>query len=204
MSVFLVIFVGVLLQSKCSIAEDVPEILNNGTSLDTEDNDIAHITCSSRADPPPVIRWEKKGVEVKDRDEGVAILSRSNASLEESHLFVAVTSNERRGEYICIATNEKGISKQAFLITGKSKGLSRVDIAAIGISVGITLFLSLAIGFFLWRGTRNKNLAKRRERIRTISENSAQVNGALIEESQSPPKEGRNGVRKPKKNVTTV
>ena len=97
---------------------DVPEILNNGTSLDTEDNDIAHITCSSRADPPPVIRWVKKGVEVKDRDEGVAILSRSNASLEESHLFVAVTSNERRGEYICIATNEKGISKQAFLITG--------------------------------------------------------------------------------------
>lgn len=97
---------------------DVPKILNNGTSLDTEDNDIAHITCSSRADPPPVIRWEKKGVEVKDGDEGVAILSRSNASLEESHLFVAVTSNERRGEYICIATNGKGISKQAFLITG--------------------------------------------------------------------------------------
>ena len=61
------------------------------------------------------------------------------------------------------------------LFSGKSKGLSRVDIAAIGISVGTTLFLSLAIGFFLWRGTRNKNLAKRRERIRTISENSAQV-----------------------------
>ena len=50
-----------------------------------------------------------------------------------------------------------------------------MDIAAIGISVGITMFLSLAIGFFWWRGTRNKNLAKRRERIRTISENSAQV-----------------------------
>lgn len=31
-----------------------------------------------------------------------------------------------------------------------------------------------------------------------------QVNGALIEESQSPPKEGTNGVRKPKKSVTTV
>lgn len=96
----------------------MPEILNNGTSLDIEDNDIAHIRCASRADPPPVIRWQKKGVEVKDRDEGVAILSRSNSSLEESHLFVAVTSDERRGEYICIATNGKGISKQAFLITG--------------------------------------------------------------------------------------
>ena len=66
------------------------------------------------------------------------------------------------------------------LFSGKSKGLSRVDIAAIGISVGITLFLSLAIGFFLWRGTRNKNLAKRRERIRTISENSAQVGWCYI------------------------
>lgn len=56
---------------------------------------------------------------IKDKDEGLAILSRSNDTLEESHLFVAVTGNERRGEYICVAVNKKGVSKQSFRITGK-------------------------------------------------------------------------------------
>lgn len=94
-----------------------PEILNNGTFLDTKDDDIAHITCASRGEPRPLVRWEKDGMVVKDKDEGIAILSRSNATIEESHLFVAVTS-DRRGEYTCVVTNEKGVSKQSFRIKG--------------------------------------------------------------------------------------
>ena len=96
-----------------------PEILNNGTSLDTQDGDIAHITCIVRGKPRPLVRWEKKGVVIKDKDEGMAILSTSNSSVEESHLFVAVTSGGRRGEYTCVVTNKKGVSKQSFLITGE-------------------------------------------------------------------------------------
>lgn len=96
-----------------------PDILNNGTILQTEDGDIAHITCILRGEPRPLVRWEKEGKVIKDKDEGIAILSRSNDTLEESHLFVAVTSNGRRGEYICVAVNEKGVSKQSFRITGK-------------------------------------------------------------------------------------
>lgn len=96
-----------------------PEILNNGTSLDTEDGDIAHITCTVRGKPRPQVRWEKKGIVIKDKDEGMAILSTGNSSVEESHLFVAVTSGGRRGEYTCVVTNKKGVSKQSFLITGK-------------------------------------------------------------------------------------
>ena len=98
----------------------MPEILNNGTLLDIEDNDIAHITCTTRSELRPVVRWEKEGIVVQDKDKGVAILTRSNGSVEESHLFVAVTGNNRRGEYICVVTNEKGISKQSFRI--KIKG----------------------------------------------------------------------------------
>ena len=95
-----------------------PEILNNGTVFDTGDGDIAHITCMSRGEPRSLVRWEKEGRAVKDKDEGIAVLSRNNGSLQESHLFVAVTSSDRRGEYVCVVTNENGVAKQSFRIKG--------------------------------------------------------------------------------------
>lgn len=101
------------------LAGITPEILNKGTSLDTEDDDIAHFTCTSRGEPRPLVRWEKEGVTVKDKDEGIAILSKSNDSTEESHLFVAVSGNERRGEYVCVVSNEEGVAKQSFNIKRK-------------------------------------------------------------------------------------
>lgn len=201
MFLLLLILAGVLLQKSCAVTEaGVPEILNNGTLLDIEDNDIAHITCATRSELRPVVRWEKEGIVVQDKDKGVAILTRSNGSVEESHLFVAVTGNNRRGEYICVVTNEKGISKQSFRIKikGESTKLSRVDIAAICISVGISLLLLSTIGFFLWRGAKRKRkLLNRRERARRISQCS-QENGALIGDSPDtlPTKEYTNGIRK--------
>ena len=96
-----------------------PEILNNGTSIYTKDDDIAHITCTSRGEPRPLVRWEKEGETVKDKDEGIAILSKTNGSIEESHLFVAVSGNGRRGEYICVVSNKEGVANQSFTITGK-------------------------------------------------------------------------------------
>ena len=104
------------MQQFVSILAGEPEILNNGTAFDTEDGDIAHITCTSRGEPISLVRWEKEGQAVKDKDEGIAILSRNNGSLQESHLFVAVTSNDRRGEYICVVTNENGVAKQSYRI----------------------------------------------------------------------------------------
>ena len=101
------------------LAGAAPKILSNGTFLDTKDDDIAHFTCTSRGKPRPLVRWEKEGVTVKDKDEGIAILSKRNASVEESHLFVAVSGNERRGKYICVASNEGGVAKQSFNIKRK-------------------------------------------------------------------------------------
>ena len=101
------------------LAGVAPKILNNGTYLDTKDDDIAHFTCISRGEPRPLVRWEKEGVTVKDKDEGLAILSKNNASIEESHLFIAVSGNKRRGKYICVASNEEGVAKQSFNIRRK-------------------------------------------------------------------------------------
>lgn len=101
------------------LAGVAPKILNNGTYLDIKDDDIAHFTCTSRGEPRPLVRWEKEGVTVKDKDEGIAILSKSNDNVEESHLFIAVSGNERRGKYICVASNEEGVAKQSFNIRRK-------------------------------------------------------------------------------------
>lgn len=101
------------------LAGVTPEILNNGSSLETKDDDIAHFTCMSRGKPRPVVRWEREGVIIKDQDEGIAILSKRNDTTEESHLFIAVSGNGRRGKYICVASNEKGVVKQSFDIKRK-------------------------------------------------------------------------------------
>ncbi|KAJ7374557.1 hypothetical protein OS493_004895 [Desmophyllum pertusum] len=202
MCVFLVVLFGsVLLQS----VYGTPEILNNGTSLDTKDDDIAHFTCTSRGQPRPLFRWEKEGVTVKDTDEGIAILSRSNDSLEESHLFIAVTGDGRRGDYICVVSTEEGVAKQSFSIKGTSNKLSSLDIAAIGISVGLGVFFVVTIGFLLRRGANKKKQSERRQRARTISQSSCQENGALIADS-TPDEESksRNGIRKSNTCVTTV
>jgi len=211
MFVFLVLLAtGFAPQSDCAVLEGEPEILNNGTVFDTEDGDIAHITCMSRGEPRSLVRWEKEGHAVKDKDEGIAVLSRNNGSLQESHLFVAVTSSDRRGEYVCVVTNENGVAKQSFRIKDNSGKLSTLDISAICISVGISVFFVLAIGIFLWRGARKVKLSKKRQRTRTISQSSAHENGALIGDNTdtTPTKESRNGIknesRKSKTAVTTV
>ncbi|XP_078364974.1 vascular endothelial growth factor receptor 1-like isoform X2 [Oculina patagonica] len=207
MFVFLVALAGsVLLQSVLVVTEGItPEILNNGTALDTKDDDIAHFTCTSRGEPRPLIQWEKEGVAVKDKDEGIAILSKNNGSIEESHLFVAVSGNGRRGEYICVVSNEEGVAKQSFTIKGTSNKLSILDIAAICISVGLGMFFVCAIGFLLRRGAKKIKQSERRHRARTISQSSCQENGALI--GDSPEQENKiviNGIRKSNTCTTSV
>ena len=98
-----------------------PEIIVNGTAVSTKEDDIAHFTCKSRGSPRPFLRWKRHGVTIKDADEGVAVLEKSNSTLEESHLFVAVTDNERRGIYICVARNEEGETTMSFKIGGTYK-----------------------------------------------------------------------------------
>lgn len=210
MFVFLVTLAGItLLQSARVVTKGVtPEILNNGTSLDIKDDDIAHFTCTSRGEPRPLVRWEREGIAVKDKDEGIAILSKSNDSIEESHLFIAVSGNGRRGKYICVASNDEGVAKQSFNIKRETDKLSIIDVAAICISVGLALFFVCAIGFLLRRGVNKIKQSERRHRARTISQSSSscQENGALLTDL-SPDKltnESRNGTRHSKTLTTSV
>lgn len=59
----------------------------------------------------------------------------------------------------------------------KARKLSTLDIAAILISIGITLFFMIAIGFLLWRARKKVKGSEKRQRARTISQSSAQVSG---------------------------
>lgn len=195
-----------MLQSVCVVCKGIPEIVSNGTSVSTKDDDIAHFTCTSRGEPRPLLRWERNGATVKDSDEGVAILSKSNASLEESHLFIAVTGSGRRGNYICVATNEEGVAKQSFTIVSYSRKLSSTDIAAIGISIGLALFFVLAIAFLMRRGAKKIKQSDKRQRARTISQSSTQAEDQEALMANSTPdknRECRNGIRKASLSCTT-
>lgn len=61
------------------------------------------------------------------------------------------------------------------LLTETSGGLSSQGVAAICLSVGISLLFVLAIGFFLRRGKRKIKHSKQRQRARTLSQCSLQV-----------------------------
>lgn len=164
---------AVLLQPICVVSKGIPEIISNGTAVSTKEDDIAHFTCTSRGDPSPFLRWERDGVTIKDTDEGVAVLKKSNATLEESHLFVAVTDSERRGNYICVARNAEGEVKMTFTIDEYlQEGLTSTDKAAIGISIGLTSFFVISIAILLKRGSNQMKKSDRRQRARTLSQSS--------------------------------
>ena len=67
----------------------------------------------------PSIRWEKGGKELEYQSPGVVIISCNNGTIKESHLLVAVTSDERRGTYTCIMWNKDGETRKTFVIESK-------------------------------------------------------------------------------------
>lgn len=89
----------------------VLKILNNGIYFDIKDDDIVYFMCILCGEFRFFVWWEKEGVIVKDKDEGIVILLKSNDSVEESYLFIVVFGNERCGKYICVVSNEEGVVK---------------------------------------------------------------------------------------------
>lgn len=125
--------------------------------LHTKDDEIAQLTCAASGDPLPSIKWEKDGTIFRDDSPGVVIISWNNVTTIQSHLLVAVTSDDRRGKYTCVASNKKGKTRQSFVIEESQtneKGLSDRDYIAIGLAIGITLFIFAVILYFLIRGKK--------------------------------------------------
>ena len=84
--------------------------------LHTQDDEIAHLICVARDDPS--IKWEKDGTTLKDGSPSVVIIFWKNGTTVQSHLLVAVTSDDRRGKYTCVASNKEGETRQSFVIQG--------------------------------------------------------------------------------------
>ena len=91
---------------------------NSTTTLNTVNDEIAHLMCTSRGHPVPSIKWEKDGKTLGDKNPGVAIISCNNGTVVESHLLVAVTEDERRGTYTCVVVSKDGETRRAFVIQG--------------------------------------------------------------------------------------
>ena len=91
---------------------------NSTTTLNTVNDEIAHLTCTSRGHPVSSIKWEKEGKELGDQSPGVVVISCNNGTIMESHLLVAVTEDERRGTYTCVVLGKDGETRRAFVIQG--------------------------------------------------------------------------------------
>ena len=79
------------------------------------------MTCAAGGHPVPSITWEKEGTALGDDSAGVVIISWNNGTTIQSHLLVAVTSDDRRGKYSCVASNKDGKTRQSFVIEGEGK-----------------------------------------------------------------------------------
>lgn len=64
----------------------------------------------------PSVTWEKGETKLGNDSPGIVIISWNNGTIIESHLLVAVTSDERRGDYICVASSQDGETRQTFVI----------------------------------------------------------------------------------------
>ena len=100
-----------------STSSGLQSTTSGATILNTADGEIAHLTCTPRGHPVPSIRWEKGGKELGDQSPGVVIISWNNGTIVESHLLVAVTSDERRGTYTCVVDGE---TRRKFVIEGRN------------------------------------------------------------------------------------
>jgi len=179
----------------------------NATTVYTKHDDIAHFTCTVRLQA--TISWKRERRDVTNDDLGIAILSLKNGGSLESHLFVAVTADDLRGKYECFSSDDPDVAMQTFLIKNDPalEGmLSDTDKWAIGLSLSISIFLVIAILYFLWRG--NRRLKKgRAEDAAARSRARNNHNGALenlaveeeiveIGENCAKEKEIANGIKK--------
>ena len=91
----------------------------NATTVNTKHYDIAHFTCTALGQD--TVRWKKEGEELKEEDLGVAILStlKETGSLE-SHLLIAVTSDDLRGKYECFSSADSNEAQETFFIGSKN------------------------------------------------------------------------------------
>jgi len=157
-------------------------LTNSTTTLNTVNDEIAHLTCTSRGHPVSSIKWEKEGKELGDQSPGVVVISCNNGTIMESHLLVAVTEDERRGTYTCVVLGKDGETRRAFVIQGQKKfKLKNRDLVAIGVGIGMSVSLSAVILFFLVRGIRRLNNEKARDNPRLAEH--GQVNPVVEEDT---------------------
>ena len=91
----------------------------NATIVNTKHNDIAHFTCTALGHD--TVRWKREGEDLKEEDLGVATLSAlEKPGSWESHLLIAVTSEDLRGKYECFSSADSNAAQETFFIGSKN------------------------------------------------------------------------------------
>ncbi|VDO31478.1 unnamed protein product [Haemonchus placei] len=97
---------------------EVPTILTGGAQTVVEGK-LASIECAAEGHPPPVISWLRNGIRVESGIQGVRY------DTEDKMLIITDVQSSDSGIYVCEATNEAGIARQAYTleVLGRSRAV---------------------------------------------------------------------------------
>ncbi|XP_039591708.1 hemicentin-1 isoform X2 [Polypterus senegalus] len=107
---------------------------------DTHSNKIeplggnAILNCEVRGDPPPVIQWNRKGINIQ--------ISNRIRQLDNGSLAIYGTVNEDAGSYICVARNDAGVAERRVTLTLQSPPTITVEPVETVVDAGNTLVLN--------------------------------------------------------------
>lgn len=87
----------------------VPRITHLSDEVEVLKNEDKEITCEADGWPPPLIRWKRNDVYIKDGDDySVRVLPKQN----KASLILRSFSDDHEGEYTCEASNAFGKAEQ--------------------------------------------------------------------------------------------
>nr|CDJ97202.1 Immunoglobulin I-set and Immunoglobulin domain containing protein [Haemonchus contortus] len=87
----------------------VPTIPTGGAQTVVEGK-LASIECAAEGHPPPIISWLRNGIRVESGIQGVRY------DTEDKMLIITDVRSSDSGIYVCEATNEAGIARQAYTL----------------------------------------------------------------------------------------
>ena len=96
------------------ICQGAPRIMALDTLVDVIEKEDKMITCQADGWPPPMIKWKRNNVDIKDNDD---FMIWEFPNQNQVTLTIKSVDNHHEGNYTCEASNAFGKTSQNVLVT---------------------------------------------------------------------------------------
>ena len=101
------------------IYQGAPKIMALDTLVDVIEKEDKMITCQADGWPPPLIKWKRNNVDIKDNDD---FMIWEFPNQNQVTLTIKSVDNHHEGNYTCEASNAFGKTSQNVLVTIQGEG----------------------------------------------------------------------------------